>query len=49
MSKVSFIIETDNLRDSKLAIKMIALYIREVCGECWIESDKGTIKIEDLE
>lgn len=48
MSKVSFTIETDNLRDSKLAIKIIALFIRDVCGECIIEADEGVIKFEDL-
>ena len=48
MSQVSFTIETDNLRDSKLAIKIIALYITEICGECIIEANEGVVKIDNL-
>lgn len=48
MSKVSFIIETDNLRKPKLAIKSIADYIRDVCGEVYIESPEGYLQKEDL-
>ncbi len=38
---VKFIIETDNLRDPKLALKLIKEHIMLICGECSLEAPEG--------
>ncbi|MCK9370433.1 hypothetical protein M0R04_11035 [Candidatus Dojkabacteria bacterium] len=49
MVKISFIIETDTLRQPKLVIKALNLLITEWCGDCYIEAPEGYLTKEDLE